>query len=180
MTAARLVRGEDVERWTEDSVLDAARMVSVVPRDTRFEVWLEGMAAGARLYAPAVTARVSTVARMPRVRDWVNAQMHECARAGPVVVDGRDMGTAVFPDAALKIFLVADARERARRRVIQRLGHAAAAAEIEAEAAELVARDGKDAVQTQQAPDAVVIDTTPLTQEDQVRRIVALARERVS
>jgi cytidylate kinase len=176
VTAARLARGGEPAGWTEDSVLDAARAVSLVPGSTRFGVLLDGKQAGDQLHGAAVTAQVSLVARMPRVREWVNARMRDCARSGPLVVDGRDMGTAVFPAAQLKVFLVADAHERARRRLTQRLGRPGTAAEIETEAAELTKRDQRDAVQTQQAPDAVVIDTTRLTQEEQVRRIVELVR----
>jgi cytidylate kinase len=90
------------------------------------------------------------------------------------------MGTAVFPDAQLKVFLVADADERARRRLLQRLGRLPGELEIVAEAAALKARDAKDAAQTKQAPDAVLIDTTSLTQEAQVERIVGLAKDRLA
>jgi cytidylate kinase len=85
------------------------------------------------------------------------------------------MGTAVFPNARLKVFLVANVRERARRRLLQRLGRAAMDDEIASEAEALRLRDVKDATQTQQAADAVVIDTTHLTQEEQVDRIVDMA-----
>jgi cytidylate kinase len=93
-----------------------------------------------------------------------------------VVVDGRDMGTAVFPDAELKVFLIADPWERARRRLVQRLGRQPNDEEIAAETEQIVKRDAKDATQTVQAADAILIDTTSLTQEDQVERIVALAK----
>ena len=80
------------------------------------------------------------------------------------------------PEADLKVFLVADPWERARRRLIQRLGRAPADVEIAAETERLVQRDARDATQTVQAKDAVLIDTTYLTQEEQVERIVALVR----
>ena len=87
----------------------------------------------------------------------------------------RDMGTAVFPDAPLKIFLVADPWERARRRLTQRLGRRPTDEEVAEETDVLVQRDAKDATQTVQAKDAVLLDTTYLTQPEQVERIVALA-----
>jgi cytidylate kinase len=93
-----------------------------------------------------------------------------------VVVDGRDIGTTVFPGAALKIFLVADPWERARRRLVQRLQRKPTDEEIAEETDRLVQRDASDATQTVQAKDAVLIDTTALTQAEQVDRIVALAR----
>jgi cytidylate kinase len=113
---------------------------------------------------------------MPEVRAWVNDRVREAAESHDVVVDGRDMGTAVFPDASLKIFLIADPWERARRRLVQRLGRRPADAEIAEETDHIVMRDARDATQTVQAADAVLLDTTYLTQEEQVERIVALAR----
>jgi cytidylate kinase len=98
------------------------------------------------------------------------------ASAHEDVVDGRDMGTAVFPDADLKVFLVADPWERARRRLVQRLSRHPTDEEIAEETERLVRRDSLDATQTVQAKDAVQIDTTFLTQAEQVERIVALAR----
>jgi cytidylate kinase len=93
-----------------------------------------------------------------------------------VGVPGREFGTVVFAHADLKVFRVADPWERARRRLIQRLGRHPNDQEIAEETDLLVHRDAKDATQTVQATDAVLIDTTSLTQEDQVERIVALAR----
>jgi len=102
--------------------------------------------------------------------------VREAASQHDVVADGRDMGTAVFPDATLKVFLVADSWERARRRLVQQLGRSPADEEIAEETDRIVQRDARDATQTVQAKDAVLIDTTYLTQEEQVERIVALAR----
>ena len=123
-----------------------------------------------------MTANVSRVARMTQVRAWVNGMVRQAAEGQPIVVDGRDMGTAVFPRARVKIFLVADPWERAKRRLLQRLGRLPSEEEIADETDALVQRDAKDESQTQRAPDAVLIDTTFLTQEEQVERIVALAR----
>jgi cytidylate kinase len=175
-TAARLREGGAAEGWTEASVLEAARRVSLVPGETTFVPLLDGVEADAELRGEAVTQQVSRVARMPRVREWVNDQVRACAQSHAIVVDGRDIGTAVLPDAAVKIFLVADPWERARRRLLQRLSRAPHDAEIAEETDRLVQRDALDALQTIQAPDAILIDTTYLTQREQVERIVALAR----
>ncbi len=164
------------ESWTEQSVLEAARAVSFVPGKTSFEVRINDAPADEELRGAGVTANVSLVARMPGVRAWVNERIRECARGSSIVVDGRDMGTAVFPDAALKIFLIADPWERARRRLVQRLERSPSEDEIAVETDDIVKRDAKDATQTQQASDAILIDTTYLTQAEQVDRIVALAR----
>jgi cytidylate kinase len=131
---------------------------------------------GADPRSAEVTAAVSEVAQIPEVRAQVNAELRRIAETENVVVDGRDIGSVVFPDAQLKIFLVADPWERARRRLHQRLGRPADDSEIAEETRLLVERDANDATNTLQARDAVIIDTTYLTQEDQVQRIIALAR----
>lgn len=123
-----------------------------------------------------VTRQVSRVARMGDIRQWVNGQVREAGASVDVVVDGRDIGTAVFPSAALKVFLVADTWERARRRLVQRLGRGPSDPEIAEEVEALIARDVQDATQSAPARDAITIDTTTVTQEEQVERIVALAQ----
>lgn len=178
VTAARLRAGDDPSLWTEASVLQAAARVTVQPGDTTFVVCLDGLRREDELRGDAVTACVSLVAKMSHVRQWVNARVREAATAHDVVVDGRDMGTTVFPDASLKIWLVALPSERARRRVVQRTGREPSAAELEAETAALEARDLRDSEQTQPAADALWVDTTGTTPEEQVARIVALAAER--
>lgn len=175
-TAARLRDGADPETWTEESVLRAAERVTLVPGETTFIPLLDDAVADDELRGEAVTAQVSRVARMGGVRRWVNEQVRACARRHDIVVDGRDIGTAVLPDASVKIFLVADPWERARRRLLQRLGRAPRDEEIAEETDRLVHRDAQDALQTVQAPEAVLIDTTYLTQREQVDRIVALVR----
>ena len=175
-TAAALRRALDPRRWTEAEVLSAAASVTLAPGERTFEARIGGAPADEELRGSAVTAAVSLVAKMPRVRAWVNDQVRAAAADHAVVVDGRDMGTAVFPRARLKIFLIADPWERAKRRLLQRLERLPSDAEIADETDALVRRDTKDESQTQRAPEAVLIDTTFLTQQEQVERIVALAR----
>ncbi len=162
--------------WTEPSVLSAAAGIGLTPVDGSFVPTLAGTPLGDEIRNLVVTAEVSRVAQMSGVRQWVNRVVQQAAEGHDVVVDGRDMGTVVFPDASLKIWLVADPWERARRRLQQRLGRGPSDEEIAAETDELVQRDAKDATQTVQARDAVLIDTTYLTQPEQVERIAALAR----
>jgi cytidylate kinase len=175
-TAAQLRAGVAPDEWTEDDVCRSAGRVTFVAAEGTFVPLVEGVSIDDELRGVEVTRQVSRVARMPRVREWVNAQVRATAESRDVVVDGRDMGTVVFPEADLKVFLVADPWERARRRLIQRLGRHPVDAEIAEETDAIVKRDAKDATQTVQATDAVLIDTTFLTQEDQVERIVALAK----
>ncbi|MEX2153885.1 MAG: (d)CMP kinase [Gemmatimonadaceae bacterium] len=175
-TAARLRQKGDPKSWTEDDVLTAAQQhVRLAPSERGFVPHIDGAPTEEELRGPEVTKNVSTVARMSRVRDWVNKQVRDAARSQSVVVDGRDIGTVVLPDAEVKIFLVADPWERARRRLVQQLQRAPTHEEIAEETDRLVHRDARDAQQSGQAPDAILLDTTYLTQEEQVDRIVALA-----
>jgi cytidylate kinase len=175
-TAAQLRRGTAQDSWTEQQICDAAKTVRLVPRGMSFAPLIDGANVDEELRGLEVTRQVSRVAGMPRVRAWVNDRVREAARDHDVVVDGRDMGTAVFPDATVKVFLVADPWERARRRLVQQLGRSPMDEEIAEETGRLVQRDARDATQTVQAKDAILIDTTFLTQEEQVERIVALVR----
>lgn len=176
ITAAAVRRSADAERWNERFVLDGGVAVGLEPDGHSFAPTIEGKRVDEEIRGQEVTRHVSRVARMQQVRAWVNEQVRSAASSFDIVVDGRDMGTAVFPDAPLKIFLIADPWERARRRLLQSLGRAATDDEIAEETQRLVHRDAGDATQTVQAADAVLIDTTYLTQEEQVERIVALAR----
>ena len=156
VTAARLRAGGSPDEWSEPSVLAVARQVSLRPIEGGFIPLIRGESADGEIRGGEVTREVSRTARMLGVREWVNSEVRRAAAGSDVVVDGRDIGTVVFPDAQLKIFLVADPWERAKRRLVQ--------------------RDARDSMQTMQARDAILIDTTYLTQADQVERIVALAR----
>lgn len=162
--------------WAGDVLARAADRITLVPVPAGFDPAIDGASVAEAVRGTDVTRNVSAVAQMPAVRAWVNAQVRAAARSHAVVVDGRDIGTVVFPDADVKIFLVADAWERARRRLLQEHGRAASDAEIAAEAARLAQRDARDATQTVQARDAILLDTTFLTQADQVDRIVSLVR----
>jgi len=133
-----------------------------------------------------VTRHVSVIAAIPEVRTWVNAQQRRAVEgveggggSGGVVVDGRDIGTVVFPEAPLKIFLTATPDERARRRLSQR-GEAMDGELVRRESQALAARDAADSTRRiaplKPASDAVLLDTTALTLEQQVTRVVELAR----
>ncbi len=174
-TAAALRAEPDDARWDEALVTGRTDGITLVPSRTSFVPHIGGVNVTADVRSPAVTRSVSRVAQMPAVRAWVNDQVRSVAREHDIVVDGRDMGTVVFPDAALKIFLIADPWERARRRLIERYSRGPTDAEIAEETDALVQRDARDKMQTVQAKDAILIDTTTLTQEEQVGRIVALA-----
>lgn len=176
LTAALLRQGAPPERWTPSQIVTQGERISLRPERTAFTALIDSVPVEEELRSGLVTAHVSMVAQVPEARRWVNERVREAALSHDVVVDGRDIGTAVFPDAPLKVFLVADPWERARRRLTQRLGRRPTDEEIAAETDVLVQRDARDATQTVQAKDAVLLDTTFLTQAEQVERIVALAR----
>jgi cytidylate kinase len=163
-TAAVLRKERDASKWTEQAVLNAARPVELRAARTSFYPVLEGHAIEDEIRGAEVTDNVSRVAQMPRVREWVNQMV-------------RDMGTVVFPDADLKIFLVADSRERAARRLRQR-GTPTSHQMLDDETIRITERDARDAGQTVPAADSVVIDTTGLTQQEQVEQIVTLSKQR--
>ena len=145
------------------------------------DVMVQGESAGPRLRGDAVTREVSRVAAMGLVRDFVNRLIRDATPDGGVVLDGRDIGTAVFPDAEVKVFLVAHPEERARRRLAER-GRAPDAQDIRVEAEALVRRDDSDASRDvaplARAEDAVLLDTTTLSFDEQVRAIVGLVRRK--
>lgn len=175
-TAATLRTGIPPEEWTPRTVLEAARIVSMAPKGTSMVPQLDGADADEEIRDPDVNAAVPRVARMQSVRSWVNEEVRKVAAGRNIVVDGRDMGTAVFPEAEVKVYLVADTWERAKRRLVQHLKRLPTDEEIAAESDRLVHRDALDATQSVQARDAHLIDTTHLMQSEQVARIVALAR----
>lgn len=125
--------------------------------------------------SPRIDRRVSTVARHPEVREIMRERQRELAEVGDAVIEGRDIGTVVCPEAEVKVYLVADQRERARRRLSDRPEIGA-----EALATDLRLRDERDAEQMQPAPDAETIDTTDLTVEDVLDRIGRLVEARTS
>lgn len=156
------------------------RGLGLRPEDGSFIPLLDGKPAEDLIRSAEVTAAVSAVSAVPEVRDWVNARMRGVAEGGiPVVVDGRDIGSVVFPKARLKIFLFADSLVRAMRRLAQR-GEQATNEEIYAEAARLRARDEADrkrpVAPLMSPPDAVELDSARMTFDEQVDGIVRLAR----
>jgi cytidylate kinase len=132
------------------------------------------------LRAPEVTAQVSSVASLPAVRAWLLGRQREAAGADGLVADGRDMGTVVFPDADVKVFLVADLEERSRRRLRDHGVPAPSPTEVVTEARRLEERDARDSERSlaplRRPDDAWVLDTTGLDFEAQVDAIVERVR----
>lgn len=123
---------------------------------------------------PRIDRIVSTVARHPEVRSVMRARQRELAEVGDAVIEGRDIGTVVCPDADVKVYLVARSGERARRRVAER----PEIADAEALATDLRLRDERDSINMQPAEDAEMIDTTELSVDEVVAHIEQLIQAR--
>jgi len=138
-------------------------------------VTLDGRDVTEAIRAPEVSEEASRVAADADVRRALVAKQRELLAAGDWVAEGRDIGTVVAPEAALKVFLTADAGERARRRASER------GADPRLVLAEQTMRDERDTVREHSplrpAPGALTLDTTGLTVEKVVARIAGLARE---
>jgi CMP/dCMP kinase len=148
---------------------------------------LAGRDVTAEIRGQQVTLAVTPVSANPDVRAFLLQRQRALAYSGRMVVEGRDIGTVVVPDATLKIYLTADATERARRRYRQNAGAAGRGptdqvGDIAAVALDLDRRDTKDSTRLhsplQAATDAVVIDSSGQDVGETVGRVLALARER--
>jgi cytidylate kinase len=146
------------------------------PTGARFEVLLGDRILEGELRSPEVTALVSPLSALPAVRDWLLQAQRQAGREGGLVADGRDMGTVVFPDAEIKIFLTADLRERAFRRFLERKGTPPTGEELELEASQIQERDERDSGRAvaplKKADGALEIDTSNLSFEEQVQVII--------
>lgn len=170
---------EDSER-----VAEVARDADI-QLDTRPDVSLvrvNGINVTQEIRSAEVTSAVSAVSAVPQVRErLVDLQRETVERSDHgIVIEGRDIGTVVLPDARLKIYLTADPRVRAKRRGIQ-LGHIMSESELDDMQQTIMERDSKDSSRDisplKAAPDAVIIDTTNLTQDEVVLEITALAQK---
>jgi cytidylate kinase len=136
-------------------------------------VFIQGQDVTEEIRKPRIDRVVSSVARHREVREVMRERQRELGSHGDAVIEGRDIGTVVCPMADVKVYLVADAGERARRRTADRpeIGE-------EALATDLRLRDERDAAQMQPAPDAQQIDTTELSIDEVVDRIEQLVLAR--
>ncbi len=140
---------------------------------------LDGRDVSARIRERDVTEGASKVSVHPKVREWMVAHQREMGLGGGVVMEGRDIGTKVFPDADLKIFLDADPVVREQRRLAQNKNAGTITSSL---AAEIRERDHRDRTRTASplvaAEDAAVIDSTAMSEDEVLARVEALVRER--
>ena len=167
------------ERAVIDLVARADIRLATDARQAR--VLLDGQDVSRRIRKPDVTLAASKVSRLPEVRQRLIALQRSVPVGHGMVMEGRDIGTVVFPEAPLKIFLRADPEERARRRLGQEKEEGQARSLVET-AQEIDRRDRLDSERKISplvaAPDACQIDSTRLTADQVVERVVALAREK--
>jgi cytidylate kinase len=166
-----LARDEGVSLDDGPALGELARREPIMFEGDR--VFISGRDVSEEIRMPRIDRVVSSVARHPEVREVMRERQRELGSHGDAVIEGRDIGTVVCPDAEVKVYLVADAAERARRRVADRpeIGE-------EALATDLRLRDERDAAQMQAAPDAQEIDTTDLSVDDVVVGIEQLVLAR--
>ena len=163
--------------------LDDLHRLEQLAKEARIElpgdrVLLNGEDVTAEIRAPKVSDAASRVAAQPGVRRAMREEQRRIGSAGPSVMEGRDIGTVVFPDAKVKIFLDAQPDARAQRRASE-LG-----ASVEEVARDLDARDQRDRSRAEapltQAPDAEYLDTTRLTPAQVEEAVLKLVRDRTS
>ena len=139
--------------------------------DDAGRVSIAGTEVTSSIRKPKIDRLVPVVARHPAVREVMRERQRALGEEGDVVIEGRDIGTVVAPNAQVKVYLVADPSVRAERRVADRPGIGA-----DALATDLRVRDEKDAVNMRPAADAIEIDTTSLAVEEVVDRIESMVR----
>jgi cytidylate kinase len=179
---AALRRGIDVGQVdAQEDIAGALDVQFETDAQGETRIRLEGEEVTEAIRAEAVGERASQIAALPRVREALLERQRAFRRPPGLVADGRDMGSVVFPDAELKLFLTATAAERARRRYNQLIDKG-----IGANLADLLrdirVRDERDAnrrvAPLRPAQDAVVVDTSTLSIDEVLRRLLEAARER--
>ena len=145
-----------------------------------FQVTLNALNVTEAIRTPEVSAHVSTVAAMPKVREFINALMNEAVQHDVYIADGRDLGTAVFPSAECKFFMIADLETRAKRRH-QELNSKGIQMSYNEVLTEIKQRDRIDSTREKdplkQADDAIVVDSSTFSFDEQVQYIIKKIKE---
>ena len=146
-------------------------------------VYLNGENLGDKIREPEISMYASAVSAIPAVRAFLLETQKSVARANNVVMDGRDIGTVILPDAEVKIFLTASVECRAMRRVLE-LKEKGMEAKYEDVLAEMIERDNndrnRDVAPAVAAEDAVVLDNSELTMEETLEKIIEIAKTRIA
>lgn len=182
LTYGLLEKGIPPDEWPQLSEADLRTLdVHMLPTRGGFEVRVAGKIVDAEIRTPQVTTHSSQLAALPAVRGCLMDLQRAAGAKGALVADGRDMGTVVFPDAQVKIYLVAGLEERARRRLLEREAVAPDAEAIAREVSVIAERDRRDSSRElsplKRPDDALVIDTTGMDFDAQVEAVVGLVRQ---
>jgi cytidylate kinase len=181
VTLAALEAGIDVEDGEALGLIAERATIELRERDHVYvQVMLDGRDVSELIRTPKVTGASSRVAAHPDVRRALLAKQRSLIEAGNYVVEGRDIGTVVAPDAPVKVFLTADADERARRRAaeLERRGTQAQTGEVKKAIEQRDTLDStRSAAPLRAAGDAVTIDTTGMEAQDVIERVAALAEQ---
>jgi cytidylate kinase len=172
LTWLGMQRGMDLSAADD---LAAVARAEPVTFDEEGRVWIAGTDVTSSIRGTRIDRMVPVVAAHPAVREVMRDRQRQLGQEGDVVIEGRDIGTVVAPNAEVKVYLVADRSERAKRRMAERPGIGA-----DALATDLRARDEKDAVRMQPADDATEIDTTNLEVEQVEEQIEQMVRARTA
>ena len=186
LTWVALERNIDVNR-EQSKIVDLLGQVDiryVTDKDKNLVLTCEGKpVVPESIRAHHVTEKVSIVASIPAVREWLVARQRESAALGLLVMEGRDIGTVVFPKAHYKFFVTASPRVRAERRLAQD-GEVPEGSTVEKVASDIAKRDELDSNRAisplKQADDAIFVDTSELTVEEATNKIVEHVREKQS
>jgi cytidylate kinase len=176
------VRNGGVEPDDQEAVERCARetQVGLSGSPEHAHVWLDGSEVSDEIRTPEVSELASRLAAQPPVRRRLVEIQRALRERGPLVAEGRDLGTVVFPDAAVKIYLDADLDTRAGRRAreLEQRGIAAPAARVREELARRDDRDRGRADSPLEVPSgARVVDTSAMTPEEQIGEVLRLIRE---
>jgi cytidylate kinase len=168
----------------DDEAAVATLAATVALESDHGQVVIDGRDVTRAIRTPAIDKAAAAVARLPRVRDVLVARQRAIGRSRGVVMEGRDIGSVVFPDADIKVYLDAAAEERARRRALDPAHTGVPEATLAGVQRDLQARDQSDSTRPvaplTQAQDAIYIDTTDLSVEDTVARVMAIVREKLA
>jgi cytidylate kinase len=179
-----LQEGISLDLPSEDKIsklLENLNLDYVKIPEGQYEIQVNGEFPGSAIRSPEVASCVSNVAAMPLVRSWLLEKQRELAKLGLIVMEGRDIGTVIFPDSKYKFFLTASPEVRARRRLAQD-GETFDNATVESVAREIAERDHKDmnreTAPLKQADDAVFVDCSDMNIEETLLFLLSKVKEK--
>jgi cytidylate kinase len=173
----------EIKSLTDDGVVDdvlKSTVIEIEPDKDNLKISLDGEDVTSQIRSDRIESFVSEVAAIKAVREYMHKQQRRLAGKYDIVAEGRDLGTYVFPHADVKIYLIADLDIRAGRRMLQKQ---APAEDLDKYRRNLIKRDridsSRDHSPLKKAADAIEIDTSRLTVEQQVQKIYDICRKKI-